>query len=312
MIKKVLRTLKSQGINGLVRALYWRLMRRRLHYFDQCRSLFHSRVGLEIGGPSEIFTKCGHIPIYPLAARIDNCNFSNHTVWDGRLDEGDTFVFNRRKSPGKQYIAEASNLRCFEDASYDFVLASHCIEHLANPLNGLAEWIRVLRHNGLLVLVFPHRDGTFDHLRPVTSLEHIIQDQIQQTGEEDMTHLAEILALHDLKRDPGVDHFESFKARSLQNLENRCLHHHVFDTRLAVEVVNHMGLRILTVELFRPYHIVILAIKTLQDETAYNECFRGVSTAPCWSSPFPSDRITVSNLTSTKPEHLITTKCLNT
>ena len=64
-----------------------------------------------------------------------------------------------------------------------------------------------------------------------------------------MTHLEEILSLHDLAKDPGAGDFQSFRERSKPNVENRCLHQHVFDTRLVVDMVDHMELQILDVEL---------------------------------------------------------------
>lgn len=76
-----------------------------------------------------------------------------------------------------------------------------------------------------------------------------------------MTHLEEILSLHDLAKDPGAGDFQSFRERSKRNVENRCLHQHVFDTRLVVDMVDHMELQILDVELFLPYHIVLIAKK---------------------------------------------------
>ncbi len=118
----------------------------------------------------------------------------------------------------------------------------------ANPLQALSEWTRVLREEGLLVLVIPHKDGTFDHRRPVTSLAHLIQDFEQQVTEADLTHLEEILRLHDLTKDTGEGDFESFRQRSIKNLDNRRLHHHVSNTSLAVEVIHHIGLQILAVE----------------------------------------------------------------
>lgn len=290
-MKKVYSKLRSEGIGGLLKALRRRTPPQWLEYYPRCKSSFQSRTGLEIGGPSDIFKPWGHIPVYPVAARIDNCNFGSHTVWEGGISEGNTFTFDDGKAPGRQYLVEASNLQCIEDSSYDFILSSHCIEHLANPLKGLAEWIRVLKQDGLLVLVVPHKDGTFDHDRPITSLEHLIQDFDNHTGEGDMTHLEEILRLHDLSKDPGAGDFQFFQERSKRNIENRCLHHHVFDTRMAVEVVNHMGLQILAVELFQPYHIVIIAKRTGRDQGVNNEKFRGVNAAPCWRSPFPSDRL---------------------
>jgi len=247
-------------------------------------------VGLEIGGPSTIFTQRGHIPVYPLAARIDNCNFEHRTVWEGTVHEGETFVFNSQKAPGRQYVAEASELGRITDGAYDFVLSSHCIEHLANPRRGLAEWIRVLKDDGLLVLIVPHKDGTFDHRRPVTSLAHLIQDFEAGTTEHDLTHLDEILKLHDLARDPEAGGAAAFAERSKRNYENRCLHHHVFDTRLAVALVEHAGLQILAVEPVRPYHIVVIARKLPAGRAPDNEEFLGVTRSPCWSSPFASDR----------------------
>jgi SAM-dependent methyltransferase len=41
------------------------------------------------------------------------------------------------------------------DGHYDFILASHILEHLPNPVAALAEWSRVLRHDGTLILFLP-------------------------------------------------------------------------------------------------------------------------------------------------------------
>ncbi|WPF88252.1 methyltransferase domain-containing protein [Cyanobacterium aponinum AL20118] len=292
MIKKVYVKLKSEGVNGLFQTLYNRFMPIQLKYFPNCKSFFQGKVGLEIGGPSSIFEGRGFIPIYSVAKKIDNVNFAHNTVWEGSINEGNSFIFNKSKTPGCQYVAEASNLEFIRNSSYDFVLSSHCIEHLANPIQGLSEWIRVLKENGLLVLVVPHKDGTFDHRRPVTSLEHLIQDFDNQIDESDMTHLEEILRLHDLSKDPGAGDFQSFQERSKRNKENRCLHQHVVDTRLVIEVVNYMGLQILAVEFLLPFHIVVICEKVSQDQTASNEKFRGKDESLCWISPFPSDLTT--------------------
>jgi hypothetical protein len=155
----------------------------------------------------------------------------------------------------------------------------------------MSEWMRALKEKGLLVLVVPHKDGTFDHRRSVTPLAHLVQDFEQQITEDDLTHLEEILTLHDLSKDLPAGNFEAFKCRSERNLENRCLHHHVFDTRLAVEVIHHMGLQVLAVEVFQPCHILVVAQKPWGGQEVQNEGFRGVYTAPSWFSPFPSDQL---------------------
>lgn len=270
LIKKLYAVLKTEGIRGILIYAYYRVFPQRLQYYAQCKSMVESGVGLEIGGPSRIFGASGCLPFYPVAVQVDNCNFGAATVWEGSIDEGRTFKFSKNRAPGRQFVAEASDLSCIETAYYDFVLSSHCIEHLANPLRGLTEWIRVLKPGGLIVLVFPHRDGTFDHRRPVTPLSHLIDDFSANTGEDDLTHLDEVLELHDFDRSPGVGDFQAFKDRSLRNQENRCLHHHVFDTCLAVEVVNHVGLQILAVELFHPFHIAVVASKPKEQGQAAN------------------------------------------
>jgi len=290
MINAVRAKLKAEGIGGLLASVSRRLASRQLRYFPNCKPLFQAGVGLEIGGPSGIFGPGGVIPIYPVAKQIDNVNFAHQTIWEGAITEGETFVFNKGTAPGHQYVGEASNLEFIQNSTYDFVLSSHCIEHLANPIQGLTEWVRVLKQDGLLILVVPHKDGTFDHRRPVTPLDHLIQDFNDHTDEGDMTHVEEILKLHDLTRHPGTIDLQSFQESAKQNKVFRYLHHHVFDTRSVIELVNYMGLQILAVELFSPYHIAILSRKVPQDQTVDNEKFRGRGQAPSWRSPFPSDR----------------------
>ncbi len=263
---------------------------RRLACHPDCRVFFEGKIGLEIGGPSPMFRQDGLLPVYADAERIDNCNFGRHTLWEGDLRDGAPFLFDERRAPGTQRVAEATDVGRAAPGPYDFVLSSHTLEHVANPLRALSEWIGVLQAEGLLVLVLPHRDGTFDRKRPVTALAHLVQDFERNTGEGDMTHLEEILESHDLSRDPDAGDFESFRQRSLRNPENRCLHHHVFNTRLAIEVVDHMKLQLLAVEVFQPFDIFVVARKPTPGQPARNEKFRGVGTTPCWNSPFPSDR----------------------
>lgn len=255
---------------------------------DACRAGIEGRIGLEIGGPSSMFGPEGQLPIYPLAARIDNCNFGRRTVWEGEVAEEATFRFDPLKAPGRQYIAEATDLAEIPSASYDFVLASHVLEHSANPLRALAEWTRVLRPNGVMVLIVPHKDATFDHRRPVTAFEHLLEDHARATSEADLSHLDEILAWHDLTRDPAAGAFDAFRERSLRNAENRCLHQHVFDTRLAVRATHWAGLKIALVEPFPAFHILVVARKLPGGQQPNNTRFLR-NDPPPWTSPFSSD-----------------------
>src|SRR5688572_10029921 len=42
--------------------------------------------------------------------------------------------------------------------AYDAVHSSHCLEHMVDPAEALAEWWSLLKPGGYLVLVVPHED----------------------------------------------------------------------------------------------------------------------------------------------------------
>jgi len=258
--------------------------------FSLCRSLLGEKIGLEIGGPSGICSRAGELPIYPLFQRLDNCSLSESTVGEGGLREGLNFRYDEARQPGRQYIRDAVDLHGIPSVKYDFVLSSQVLEHIANPLKAMREWLRVLKDFGTLVLIVPHKDGTFDHHRPVTPLSHLVEDYERNVGEDDSTHLSEILALHDLELDPWAGGFEDFKKRSQNNVENRCLHQHVFDTELAVAVMDHVGLRIQHVECLKPYNIIVIGQKLPAAEVPDNHAFLNGSTRFSKHSPFLSDR----------------------
>lgn len=290
MREKIVRVFKTRGIVGLLAAAVRYALPLKLGAYRSSIRYFSGTVGLEIGGPSQLFQRGGLFPVYAVAKRVDNCNFGHHTIWEGMIAEGATFYFDKRHLPGNQFVAEATRLEVINTGSYDFVLSSHVLEHVANPLSALKEWRRVLKDEGILVLIVPHRDGTFDHRRPVTSMDHLVEDFDRSVGEDDLTHLDEILALHDLTMDREAGDFDTFRERSLKNVENRGLHHHVFDTRLAIEVLNHSGLQIMAVEAFRPYNILLVAQKPNEGRGVDNTEFRGGVSDTFRRSPFASDR----------------------
>lgn len=292
MIKNTVNILRTRGVSGLIFAAFVRLHRllhRRAKSFHDFECLLRGKNGIEIGGPSQVFTAKGIFPAYPIVGHLDNCNFGDMTVWEGEIKEGQTFQFDRNKPAGRQYIEEATSMGNIPSASYDFVLSSHVLEHTANPIQAITEWIKLLKEQGLLVLLLPHKDGTFDHRRPVTTMQHLIADFKTGMTEDDLTHMPEIMALHDLALDPGAGDPAAFKARSELNLENRCFHHHVFDTHLAVSLVDHMGLQIRAVEAIRPMHILIVAQKTACGAFPDNSVYLGESAQYRRTSPFKSD-----------------------
>jgi hypothetical protein len=289
MIDGLIRKIRSPRLPSLLRRSVGKVITPRLQSYYEFRALFQDKVGLELGGPSPMFKPRGLFPIYRAAVRVDNCNFGADTVWEGHIGGGASFQHGSR-DPGEQYIAEATNLDFASKLSYDFILSSHMLEHSANPIKALLEWQRVLKPGGALFLVLPHKDGTFDHRRPVTTLEHLVRDFEHQMDEGDLTHLPEILAFHDLSMDPEAGSPAKFEARSKRNIENRCLHHHVFDARSAVALVDYARFQIHSVETAHPFHIAILATKGTAGADVDNERFKGSQADFRRISPFPSDK----------------------
>ena len=219
---------------------------------------FDNKTGLEVGGPSRIFSR--ELPLYNIAKNIDGCNFSTSTVWEGNISQGQNYNYSPGKT-GYQFISEASDLKGIENNAYDFLLASHCLEHCANALKTVEEWLRVIKPGGCLLMILPDKRFTFDHNRPTTSFEHLLADYNNKTDEKDLTHAEEIFRLHDYKMDKESGSEEAFRERTYKNFENRCVHHHVFDFALLEKIYTYFNCDVMATEFIKPYHQVIAGIK---------------------------------------------------
>jgi SAM-dependent methyltransferase len=133
-----------------------------------------------------------------------NCVFSVETVWEGNRAEGRTYKYHARRSEGFNFVREATDLQGISDDQYDFILSSHNLEHIANPIKALTEWIRVVKPKGAIIILLPDYRRTFDHRRRLTPIEHMLEDYEVGRDERDLTHLDEILERHDLSRDPAA------------------------------------------------------------------------------------------------------------
>jgi hypothetical protein len=116
----------------------------------------------------------------------------------------------------------------------------------------------------------------------------MIEDYERGVGENDLTHLPEVLQLHDLSRDEGAGTKEEFRKRCEENYIHRAMHHHVFDTTAALAMMNYAGFQILRVDDLLPCHIVILGQRT--DQNPDNHTLMESGSANRLRSPFPSDR----------------------
>lgn len=235
-LKEVIKEALPESLLHLLRA--YRYRRKRPENFRAYQDAVRGKAGVEIGGPSAFFRYV--LPLYPVIQHLDGVNFSGETMWEGVIQAGHHFEYMPGRV-GRQFIAEATGLREIETGRYQFLLSSNCLEHVANPLKALEEWVRVVEPGGFLLLVLPNQVANFDHRRPVTQFEHLLDDYQRRMSEADMTHLPEVLALHDLARDPWAGSRESFVQRCQENVKYRGLHHHVFDLALMERALLHWG-----------------------------------------------------------------------
>lgn len=218
--------------------------------------LFYDKNGIEIGGPSRVFNTYKFFPAYWVMKACDGVNFSGNTVWTGKIDDSKGYVIDG-ESRGMQYIADATDLSALPAEKYDFLLSSNNIEHIANPMRAVEQWIRLLKPGGVLVVIAPRKESNFDHKRECVKFDHLLQDFKEDMPETDLTHLEEILQLHDLSMDLAAGTFEQFKERSLKNIENRCLHHHVFEPRILQQIYEYFDLDVMANLSFESDYIII-------------------------------------------------------
>ena len=71
---------------------------------------------------------------------------------------------------------DARTMEGVPEDSLDFVISAHVIEHLPDPLGAIEAAIRRLKPGGVLLLVVPEMQKTWDRTRPPTTLSHAIAD----------------------------------------------------------------------------------------------------------------------------------------
>ena len=95
--------------------------------------LFHTRYfvgsGIDVGGKPD--------PLGQYAAVF--ARMGSVRTWD--IEDGDA-----------QYLRGAS------DGEFDFLHASHCLEHMQDPHVALEHWIRVVKPGGFLIITVPDED----------------------------------------------------------------------------------------------------------------------------------------------------------
>jgi len=176
-IRKALRILGQEGPRALFAKIARRLKLRKqyglyllakktaepAHTFPES-ALAHKYCvgkGLEIGGAAH----------NPFGLNTMNVDFTDSMGTEFKKEE-----IRRCGSAMKvDIIAHGDNIP-LPDGSQDFVVSSHVLEHFPNPIKALLEWDRLIRPDGIIFMIVPHRERTFDKHKARTSLQHLIED----------------------------------------------------------------------------------------------------------------------------------------
>lgn len=157
-------------------------------------------------------------------------------------------------------IDDGFELSSIEDESYDFVVANHVLEHSPNPIRVLANWVRVLRRDGILFVTIPVAERCFDKGRLLTTINHLKDDYqlCLYNAEEEMLernkeHLREWIniserAIHE-ERDPDYRHPTSGEIEKRVENENMAtceMHYHTFSRESYLELLTYCATAITT------------------------------------------------------------------
>src|SRR5947209_3908422 len=156
-------------------------------------------------------------------------------------------------------VDDAERLARVADASQDFVIANHFLEHCQDPIGTLLHFFRVLRDQGILFLTVPDKRYTFDRDRPVTPLEHLLADHGGGTELSKREHVSEFARLV-LKVDPEEVQREVDRLLAT----DFSIHYHVWTQTELMELLLELRQRVpFEIELFlrRAYEVLMVLRK---------------------------------------------------
>jgi SAM-dependent methyltransferase len=117
-----------------------------------------------------------------------------------------------------ELVGDGETLATIADASQDFVIASHFLEHCEDPIGTLKAHLRVLRPGGTLLLALPDRRQGIDRNRQPSRIEHIVTDHEDDPAVSRSQHYRDWAQLVDLPlgnipADQVGDHAASLEER---------------------------------------------------------------------------------------------------
>jgi SAM-dependent methyltransferase len=141
---------------------------------DQFLSLFDtSGHGLEIGASFN--------PLLPKADGYD-VKVLDHATTEELVRKYQSAGVDVRRIETVDYVSDGGSLlkAIGQEGCFDFIVASHVVEHSVNLLGFLQDCERLLAPTGVLVLAVPDKRFSFDALRPTSSTGDVLQAHLEQ------------------------------------------------------------------------------------------------------------------------------------
>jgi hypothetical protein len=129
--------------------------------------------GIEFGGPTELFwnNQFG-MPLYDNVT-LDGGNLISDNHFQHKFSE----KYEYSNKVGLQFDVDCAGDVSKINKKYDFVVTSHVIEHIANPIKAIKNWSKLLLNSdGYVLSIIPHYSYCFDRIRPLTTINHLISD----------------------------------------------------------------------------------------------------------------------------------------
>jgi SAM-dependent methyltransferase len=153
----------------------------------------------------------------------------------------------------KDFLAE------FDDDSYDFIVASHLLEHVAQPFLLVSDIYRVLKNDGILLIALPDLRNTFDNRRIPMDFEHFKKDIKLQIKIDEISHVIDYMS-NVLSINP-----EKMSSQETQKVITESYHVHAFTDRQFVFLLNEM-------QEFLNFHFELIdASQSMEADARYEE-----------------------------------------
>lgn len=178
--------------------------------------IVRNRDGLEIGGPSN----CNNI--YNNINKLDNITI---------FKNGEREYNIKNKKLGVEYVKDTTNLTNIKNNTYDFILVSNTLEYIANPIKAIKEWLRILKQNGFIIMIFDNISETDDNK---FHLKKIIENYEKNIGEDDLSVLPSILSKSKTN--------ETFIRECLNNYHLRKIEHFNYNEKLLSGIIEYLDL----------------------------------------------------------------------